>query len=145
MTLKNVMLASAAALVLSACYVVPMENGSRVVQMPANGSTSTAHTAHETVLNARLYPNNTAAQNAGAGSATVSITNTGHGTFRAQIGAESFTGDATRTLGSRSGKANGTGSMGRYINCNYTMNSESVGTGTCTTSAGASYNMHISR
>ncbi|MDO4434496.1 MAG: hypothetical protein Q4B82_07960 [Alysiella sp.] len=143
MKLQNLILASATALALSACYVVPMESGSRVVQ--TSGQATTSHTPQETVLNARLYPNNTAAQNAGAGSATVSITHTGHGTFRAQIGAESFTGDATRTLNSRSGKANGTGSMGRYINCNYTMNSETVGTGTCTTSAGASYNMHISR
>ncbi|QMT31785.1 hypothetical protein [Alysiella filiformis] len=140
--MKNLILASATAIALSACYVVPMSSGSQVVQTPVAQSPASPQ---ETVLNARLYPNNTAAQNAGAGSATVSITHTGHGTFRAQIGAESFTGDATRTLNSRSGKANGTGSMGRYINCNYTMNSETVGTGTCTTSAGASYNMHISR
>lgn len=142
MKLQNLILVSATALALSACYVVPMENGSRVVQ--TSGQT-TAHSPQETVLNARLYPNNTAAQNAGAGSATVTISQNGHGTFRAQIGAESFTGDATRNLNSRSGKANGTGSMGRYINCSYTMNSETVGTGTCTTSAGASYNMHVSR
>lgn len=143
MKLQNLILASATALALSACYVVPMESGSRVVQ--TSGQSTTSHTPHETVLNARLYPTNAAAQQAGAGSATVTITQSGHGVFRAQIGAEAFTGDATRNLNSRSGKANGTGSMGRYINCTYTMNSDTVGTGTCTTSTGASYNMHISR
>lgn len=142
MKLQNLILVGFTALTLSACYVVPMESGSRVVQTSGQ---NISPVAQETVLNARLYPRNTAAQNAGSGSATVSITQSGHGMFRAQIGAESFTGDATRTLNSRSGKANGTGSMGRYINCSYTMNSETVGTGTCTTSAGANYDMHISR
>lgn len=143
MKLQNLILTSATALALSACYVVPMESGSRVVQ--TSGQTTTVSSAHETVLNARLYPTNTAAQNAGAGSATITVPQSGHGVFHAQLGGESFTGDATRTLNSRSGKANGTGSMGRYVNCNYTMNSDTVGTGTCTTSAGASYTMHISR
>lgn len=142
MKLQNLILASATALALSACYVVPMESGSRVVQ--TSGQT-TSHSTHETVLNARLYPTNAAAQQAGAGSASITVPQSGHGVFRAQLGNESFTGDATRTLNSRSGKANGTGSMGRYVNCTYTMNSDTVGTGTCTTSAGAAYTMHISR
>lgn len=134
-------LSAAAALSLAGCYIVPIDNGAR--------TSSTAPVAHPVVseftLNARLYPSNSSAQALGAGVATIVVKNTGQGTFQARIGAESFSGDATRTPGSNSGQANGAGSLGRYVSCNYTMNSDTVGSGTCTTSAGASFNMHISR
>lgn len=142
LTLK--IMAAAATLSLAGCYIVPIENTRGPAAQPASAAPHPV-TVADFVLNARLYPSNTAAQNLGAGTATVTVTANGQGAFRAQIGNETFVGDATRTPGSRSGKANGAGSLGRYVSCDYTMNSDTVGSGSCTTSTGASFNMHISR
>lgn len=127
---------------LSACYVVPIGSGANIMQTPASGTTVGAG---ETVLNARLYPSNAAAQRIGTGQASVIITQSGHGTFRASIGGEPYSGDATRNANSRSGKANGASAGGRYVSCDYTMNSDTVGTGTCRLSTGETFAMHIAR
>ena len=144
MKFTPILIMSALATVLSACYVVPMESGSRVVQTSNTAINTTVAPAINT-LQARLYPSNEVAQRTGAAQATVAINQSGHGTFTSYIGGEQFTGDATRTLNSRSGKANGVSATGRYINCEYTMNSNTVGTGTCKMSTGAIYNMHIAQ
>ena len=53
-------------------------------------------------------------------------------------------GEATRLANSsRDGVANGAGHRGGYISCRYTMNSPSLGTGTCKLSNGAEFTMHI--
>lgn len=145
MKLYNVLLMSVLAGVLSACYVVPIENGSRVVQTSASTGATTVATPQAMTLQARLYPSNEVAQRTGAAQATVAINQSGHGTFTSYIGGEQFTGDATRALNSRSGKANGASASGRYINCEYTMNSNTVGMGTCKMSTGATYSMHVAQ
>jgi hypothetical protein len=68
----------------------------------------------------------------------------GRGNFQTTINGESFAGEATRQAGSsRDGIANGAGNRGSYINCRYTMNSATLGTGSCTLSNGARFTMHV--
>lgn len=126
---------------LSACYVVPATPGTRVVQTP-NMSPAPIQ-AQATILHAKLYPTNAAAQRYGTVQATVTTEQNGHGSFRAFIGGENFSGDATRQPGSRNGRANGSSGNGRYIACEYEMNSAKLGSGTCRLSDGALFPMHI--
>jgi hypothetical protein len=68
----------------------------------------------------------------------------GRGHFSTAINGENFTGEATQVAGSsRDGVANGAGNRGSYINCRYTMNSATRGTGSCNVSNGAVFTMHI--
>jgi hypothetical protein len=68
----------------------------------------------------------------------------GRGSFSSTIQGESFVGESTRRAGSsRDGIANGAGNRGSYINCQYTMNSTTMGTGSCTLSNGARFTMHV--
>ncbi len=126
---------------LSACYVVPMD------QYP----THHLHPAPMQVLPpapvtlaARLYPANDQASTYGMVSAVVTNDLNGRGAFTTAINGESFTGEATRRAGSaRDGVANGAGNRGSYINCQYAMNSATLGTGTCLLSNGARFTMHV--
>ncbi len=56
-----------------------------------------------------------------------------------------MSGEATRTGGAngRSGVASAYGARGGYANCEYTMNSNTQGSGRCTFSSGAVYQLHI--
>lgn len=127
---------------LSGCYVVPASSGSRVVSVPP---AQYAPPAQAAVLQAKLYPSNPAAQRYGAVHAQVRIGQSGHGAFTAQIGGETFNGDATRDGRSQQGRANGAAASGRYITCDYRMNSAQVGQGNCRLSDGAAFSMHISQ
>ena len=126
---------------LTGCYVVPIQEGSRVIQTNHIPNSTTAVSAH--TLNAKLYPSNVEAQRYGTVFATVSINQKGHGVFSANIGGENFNGDATRYANSRKGKANGAGTGGRYISCDYEMNTPQQGMGQCRMSTGAVFSMHI--
>lgn len=137
-SVKNVLLLAALGAVLTGCYVVP---ASSTVRVGDAGSVRTGSNS----MQVRLYPTNAVAQQQGPAQAVVSIDQNGHGTFSSYIAGESFTGDATRNTSSRSGKANGAAASGRYISCDYTMNSPTVGTGSCRMSTGATYSMHFSR
>ena len=44
---------------------------------------------------------------------------------------------------SRDGLANGAGNRGSYLACQYTMNSATLGTGTCRLNNGAVFSMHV--
>jgi hypothetical protein len=80
------------------------------------------------------------------GTVMASVTNdlNGRGQFSTNINGESFSGEATRVAGSsRDGVANGAGQRGSYINCRYTMNSPTLGTGSCRLSNGAMFSMHV--
>ncbi len=128
---------------LSACYVVPASKSTRVVASTNNTAQNVNNNVN--ILQARLYPVNAEAQRMGAASATVSVDQVGHGRFNAYIGGENFSGDATREANSRRGTANGSAPSGRYIACNYAMNSTTIGKGECRMSSGAVFDMHISR
>jgi hypothetical protein len=124
---------------LGGCYVVPLHPP----QNPALAHAPVAAPAPLT-FSARLYPTNESAAAYGAIVAVVTNDLNGRGRFSTNINGEHFAGEATRIAGSpREGLANGAGSRGGYINCRYTMNSPTLGTGTCRTSYGAIFSMHF--
>jgi hypothetical protein len=124
---------------LSACYVAPLQQPSA----PAAPVTYSAPAVPIT-FSARLYPANEAAAAYGMVTAVVTNDLQGRGVFSTAIHGENFSGEATRTSGSsREGVANGAGNRGSYINCRYTMNSATLGTGRCHHSNGAQFTMHV--
>jgi hypothetical protein len=130
--------AAAGALLLAGCYVVPVQ--------PAPSATPVLVPAAPppVTFTGRLYPANEAAAPYGVVEAIVTNDLNGRGRFGTAIGGESFTGEATRVAGSsRDGVANGAGNRGGYINCRYTMNSPTLGTGSCRLSNGAVFTMHL--
>jgi hypothetical protein len=129
-----------AAATLSGCYVVPLQ--------PAPAASTTVivppSPAAPVTFQARLYPANDLASAYGMVAAVVTNDLNGRGHFSTAINGESFTGEATRMAGSgRDGVANGAGNRGSYINCRYTMNSPTLGTGSCRLSNGAQFTMHV--
>lgn len=126
---------------LSGCYVVPLQpapvpGGTTVVMPPAPPQPVT--------FTARLYPSNDLASGYGMVAAVVTNDLNGRGHFSTAIQGESFTGEATRVAGSsRDGVANGAGNRGSYLHCRYTMNTATLGTGTCRLSNGATFTMHV--
>ena len=127
---------------LSGCYVVPMNQ--YPAQAPAVVGPVVLAPAAPLTFSARLYPSNEAAAPYGVVNALVTNDLNGRGVFSANIGGESFSGEATRRAGSsRDGMANGAGNRGSFLNCRYTMNSATLGTGTCQMSNGASFTMHV--
>ncbi len=123
---------------LAGCYVMP-------VQPPAPAVvTIPAAPAGPVTFTARLYPANDQASAYGVVAAVVTNDLNGRGHFSTAINGESFAGEATRVAGSsRDGVANGAGNRGGYIQCRYTMNSATLGTGTCRLSNGAAFTMHV--
>jgi hypothetical protein len=124
---------------LGGCYVVPLQAppNSAVLQAPLPAPAPLT-------FSARLYPTNESAAAHGPVVATVTNDLNGRGRFSTRINGESFSGEATRIAGSsREGLANGAGSRGGYINCRYTMNSATLGTGSCRMSDGAVFSMHL--
>lgn len=134
--LATVLAASAA---LAGCYVVPLHpHAPPVAHVPA------AAPPAPVTFSARLYPSNDAASGHGMVTAVVTNDLNGRGHFSTQIGGESFHGEATRLAGSsRDGLANGAGNRGGAISCRYTMNSPTLGTGTCRLASGATFSMHL--
>jgi hypothetical protein len=131
---------SSATLLLGGCYVVPIQPESVRTTAP------TAATPLPTPVTfaARLYPANELAAPFGMISAVVTNDLYGRGSFSTNIGGESFSGEATRSNNnSREGLANGAGNRGGYISCRYSMNSPTLGSGTCKLSNGALFTMHV--
>jgi hypothetical protein len=138
-SLTGLAAAAVAAASLSGCYVVPIHPS------PAHTTVVVpAAPAGPVTFSARLYPANELASSYGMVAAVVTNDLNGRGHFSTAIQGESFTGEATRVSGSsRDGVANGAGNRGSYINCRYTMNTPTLGTGTCRLSNGAQFTMHI--
>lgn len=128
---------------LSGCYVVPMDP--RTGQpIPAQSAPSALTQPGPVTFPVRLYPSNDLASRFGMVNATVSNDLHGRGTFNATINGEAFVGEATRKAGSnREGMASGAGNRGSYLNCIYTMNSSTQGTGQCKLSDGSVFTMHM--
>lgn len=128
---------------LSGCYVVPV-NQHPAHYPPAAHVVLPAPAPVPVTFAARLYPSNDLATTYGMVNAIVTNDLNGRGNFNTTINGESFVGEATRKAGSsRDGLANGAGNRGSYINCQYTMNSATLGTGHCTLSNGARFTMHV--
>ena len=95
-------------------------------------------------LQARLYPSNEVATETGLLSGTVTNMMTGKGVFQLNYRGEILTGEATRVPGDdRRGVANAYGQRGTYMSCDYRMTTPYQGTGTCSLSTGAQYQVHI--
>jgi hypothetical protein len=124
---------------LTGCYVVPISQYPAGVPAPAGAVPAPG----PVTLGARLYPANDVAAAMGVLNASIVNHLDGRGVFSVNAGGEQFNGEATRMSQSRSGTANAAGNRGGYMRCNYTMNNATQGTGTCTLSTGATFNMHV--
>jgi hypothetical protein len=95
-------------------------------------------------LQARLYPSNEVATQIGMLSGTVTNMMTGKGFFELNYKGEVLSGEATRVPGDeRRGVANAYGQRGTFMSCDYRMTTPYQGTGTCSLSTGAQYQVHI--
>jgi hypothetical protein len=131
---------------VTGCYVVPVHPSQLPPGYPAQQAAVSQYPAPVVPVSfpARLYPANDQASAYGVISAIVTSDLQGRGTFSTNINGENFSGEATRVSGSqRTGIANGAGNRGNFINCQYQMNSTTVGTGTCKLSNGAQFSMHV--
>ena len=130
---------------LTACYVVPVDpRTGQPAGVPVAAAPVVVPPAGPATFPARLYPANELASAYGMVNATVTNDLHGRGTFNASINGEHFAGEATRKAGSsREGIANGAGNRGSYLSCQYTMNSPTLGTGSCRLNTGAVFTMHV--
>lgn len=132
---------------LAGCYVVPIDTRTgQPVAVPGNTTAAPVPppAPQPVIFPARLYPANDRASGYGIVNGTVTNDLHGRGTFNAHINGESFSGEATRKAGSsREGVANGAGNRGSYLACQYTMNSSTMGTGSCRLNNGAVFTMHV--
>jgi hypothetical protein len=140
---------AAPALLLCACYVVPIApDGTPVYPVPPPAAAGRpiviAGGPPPSVLNARLYPANDIAAQTGMIAGTVTNTMTGKGRFQMSYRGELLVGEATRVDGDeRRGVANAYGTGGTYMRCEYRMTSPYQGAGECTLSNGAQYSVHL--
>ncbi len=126
-------------------------NGSAVAAAPAPAyAAAPAELAAATgaappaALQARLYPSNDVATETGLLSGTVTNMMTGRGLFQLNYRGEVLTGEATRVPGDdRRGVAHAYGQRGTFMSCDYRMTTPYQGTGTCSLSNGAQYQVHI--
>lgn len=136
-------LAITGATTLSACYVVPLDHQSRPGNV-AYAPVPVAIPPVQTNLVARLYPANDAAAPHGVLVGQVTNNLNGRGTFTVNMSGEQFTGEATRDGQSANrGNANAVGTRGGYLNCAYTMNTSTQGSGECRFASGARFTMHL--
>jgi hypothetical protein len=138
--------ALAAGVALTGCVVVPLNpDGTPAYPVAPAPAVVVAPPPSNLTLPVRLYPTNEAAAGTGMLSGTVTSNLSGKGTFTLNVGGETMSGEATRTGGAngRSGVASAYGARGGYANCEYTMNSNTQGSGRCTFSSGAVYQLHI--
>lgn len=143
---KVVAIAALPALVLTGCYVVPMApDGRPLAVYPVPPATAAPAPVPATVVTtARLYPANDLAVQTGVMTGTVTNHLNGRGDFQLTYQGEVMSGEATRVNNDqRRGVANAYGARGTYMNCQYQMNSATQGTGTCTMSNGARYQLHL--
>lgn len=137
--IRLTLLAGAAAVAATGCYVVPVHPApqTHVVAVPAPAPAPVTFAA-------RLYPANEAAAEYGMQQAVVTNDLNGRGHFSVNIRGEQFTGEATRGAGSgREGVANAAGNRGGVLSCRYAMNSATLGSGHCVLNNGPRFTMHF--
>lgn len=132
---------------LSGCVVIPLNpDGTPAYPMvapPAPVVVAPGPVPQQVPL--RLYPTNDTAAATGVIAGSVTSYMNGRGTFMLNVGGETMSGEATRSQAGagREGVANAYGARGTFANCRYTMNNPAQGTGSCTFSNGATYQLHI--
>lgn len=126
---------------LTACYVVPVNHPYPLGQQPGAVVIAPEVPVH---MSARLYPANDAATPYGMLTANVTNQLNGKGQFTVNVAGETLQGEATRTAGSsRSGTASASGPRGSFMQCSYTMNNATMGSGNCRLNNGAQFSMHV--
>lgn len=150
MNIINLVAALGTATLATACVVVPVGPDGRPYSnypaYPAGGAVAVAPLPAPTiaVMNARLYPANDLAQPGGMAVGQVTNFLDGKGAFTVTIGGEQFSGEATRAgRSSRDGIANAMGSRGGTMSCTYVLNNATQGSGQCSLSTGARYQLHL--
>jgi hypothetical protein len=146
--MQNAFVPALAALALSGCYVVPVApDGTPVVAVPAPAAAprqGAPGADFPAVMQARLYPANEAASRVGPLSGTVTNMMNGKGRLQLVYRNEVMSGEATRVADDeRRGVASASGSSGAYMSCEYQMRTPVQGTGICSFSDGARYQVHI--
>jgi hypothetical protein len=151
----NLVAALGTAALATACVVVPVGPDGRPYSnypvYPAGSAVAVAPLPPPAptiaVMNARLYPANDLAQPGGMAVGQVTNFLDGKGAFTVTIGGEQFSGEATRTgrIGgsARDGIANAMGSRGGTMSCTYVLNNATQGSGQCSLSSGARYQLHL--
>jgi hypothetical protein len=130
-------------------WPVPGRSARAAVQAPAYSPppaelASPIASAAPAALQARLYPSNDVATQTGLLSGTVTNMMTGAGVFQLNYKGEILSGEATRVPGDdRRGVAHAYGQRGTYMSCDYRMTTPYQGTGSCSLSNGAQYQVHI--
>ena len=154
-SMRVVLSAALATASLSGCYVVPIAPDGTpvagVVPLPGAYPLAPAPVAAvplpapaATTLSARLYPSNEVAAQSGFLAGTVVMPASGKGRFQLDYRGELLVGEATRVAtNARAGVANAVGERGTVMSCTYTMSSPWQGTGTCSLSTGARYQVHL--
>ena len=154
-SMRVVLSAALATASLSGCYVVPIAPDGTpvagVVPLPGAYPLAPAPVAAvplpapaATTLSARLYPSNEVAAQSGFLAGTVVMPASGKGRFQLDYRGELLVGEATRVAtNARAGVANAVGERGTAMSCTYTMSSPWQGTGTCSLSTGARYQVHL--
>jgi hypothetical protein len=131
---------------LSGCYVVPVApDGTPVWPAPvAAPQPGAAIPAGPAMMQARLYPVNEIASRIGILSGTVTNMMTGKGRLQLSYKGEMLIGEATRVADDdRRGVASAAGSSGTFMSCEYQMRTPVQGSGICSFSDGARYQVHI--
>ena len=150
--MRAAMTLSGACVLLSACYIAPLGPDGRpypqqpttvVIQGPP-GAAPTAPAAPQ-LFTARLYPSNDIAARVGIIAGSVTSTQQGKGVFSIPYNGETLTGEATRTtVGTmHTGIANASSPRGTFVRCNYRMTNATQGTGECTFSDNAQFQLHL--
>ena len=104
-----------------------------------------AQDPYPTAVPARLYPTNDLARQVGMLNGSVTNLRNGKGRFQLSYRGDTLTGEATRASSgdAHNGVANAYGPRGTFMNCQYRMNNPRQGSGTCTFSDGATYDVHL--
>ena len=161
MSIRLGVAATAATLVVSGCYVIPVTSdrtgwqaANEYPAVVAYGSYPAAADLRRrrclqlpvapAILHARLYPINDLATQTGMLAGTVTNLMTGKGRFELDYRGERLVGEASRAASqTRSGIANAYGERGTYMSCAYRMTTPYQGTGTCNLSSGERYQVHL--
>jgi hypothetical protein len=146
--IKTVAVLSASVVAATGCVAVPVNHEGVVTWEPVPAPLVPHIMASQPVptsLPARLYPTNDIARATGTLSGSVTNLMNGKGRFHLNYRGQTLVGEATRdTEGdAHSGIANAASAQGTYMNCRYRMNHPRQGSGTCTFSDGAHYDVHL--
>lgn len=146
--LRNLIGLCIAGIAASGCVAVPVNHEGVVTWEPVPAPLVPHVLASQPIpasLPARLYPKNDVARSAGVLTGSVTNMMNGKGRFMLNYHGQTLIGEATRDSAgdAHSGIANAWSPQGTFMSCTYRMNHPRQGSGTCTFSDGAQYDVHL--